>query len=806
MVERAQEMRRPASCLHCGSPVPEGSALGGFCCAGCEAVHGLLVEQGLTRYYALAGTQTAPAVEPRPERTLAWLEPLLARAEAGSSPVCSLELDVQGIHCAACVWLMNELFRRDPKGAQITVNPALGKVSLAWRRGFDVGGYLRKVEGFGYLFGPSRKSPGASSADLPLRLGICTAITMNVMIFSVSFYMGLAPADGALFELFTRLSVWLSAVVVGVGGWPFFKSAVQGVRRGMLHLDLPIALGIALVFVTSVERAGTGRGDLAYFDTLNVFVTLMLVGRWLQQRVLERNRRFLLEDDGADALLVRKVEGDGVRTLPAPKVVADDVLMVAPGELLPVDGTVLDEARICTEWITGEPDHTTLPSGATAAAGAFNVGGRAFRLRASTDFAASPLGALLRTSRPDARGGGSRFWSLLSRVWVAGVLGVAAVGLCVWWPHDPQMALDVAAALLVVTCPCALGIASPLAYELVQSRMRRAGFFVRSQALLDRLPQVRKILFDKTGTLTLGRLELAEPAQVLALSPRARDAAYDMAARSNHPVSRALAFALARAGASFCPDRQVEELFGRGLELRLDGELWRLGAPGWAAKEEGGGGPSVVLGRDGEVVARIFLRESVRPDARREAQTLMGTGHEVWIVSGDRAGRVGAMADALGIPAARALWGRSPEQKAQDVSRIDGGRADTLYLGDGVNDSLAFERAACAGTPAIDRPVMPGKADFFLMGEGLASIRKGLELARMLRSVVRRLLVRAAVYNVLVVSASLLGFMTPLRAALVMPASSIALILYTLWSLREGQGPAAPEIACNDPVPGEVCA
>ena len=801
MVAQAQELPKPAGCLHCGSPIPADSALEKFCCTGCEAVYGLIVDQGLTRYYQLAGSSTTPAVEARTDRSLTWLEPLVAAAEARQGPVCALELDVQGIHCAACVWLMNELFRREEGGAQIVVNPALGKMRLAWRRGaFDVARYLRKVESFGYLFGPSRKKAGAASMDLPIRLGISAAITMNVMIYSISFYLGLTPAEGVVFDLFTKLNVWLSAIVVVVGGWPFFRSAWQGLRRGVLHLDLPIALGIILVFVTSLIKSSGGRGDLAYFDTLNTFVTLMLVGRWLQERVLERNRRFLLEDDGADAINVRRVAGGAIENIPAPRVRTGDELLVAPGELVPVDGALLDDAaRVSTEWITGEADRRDITRDAQVPAGAFNAGASAFRVRAATDFADSPLGSLLRQTAPESAGpAASRFWDRLARNWVIGVLTVSALGLLLWLPAGSDRALDVAAALLVVTCPCAIGIATPLAYEVVQSRMRKLGFYVRSQALLERLPRVRKILFDKTGTLTLGRLELQDRSALDGLPIEARDIAYDLTARSNHPVSRALAGALAKADARFSPEARVRELPGKGLELERDAVQWRLGAPAWAlthpiAEHQG----ATVLARNGEAIASFRLRESIRPDARREVALLAQTGHEVWIVSGDSQARVDAMAEGLGVRPERALGGRRPEQKAEDVARID--RGDTLFLGDGVNDSLAFERALCAGTPAIDRPVMPGKAHFFLLGEGLASIRSSLALARRLRTVVTRILVLAAVYNVLTITASLSGLMTPVRAAIAMPVSSLTVILLAVFSLRERPRRVVTPVAASSP-------
>ncbi|MFY0522301.1 heavy metal translocating P-type ATPase [Archangium gephyra] len=788
-------------CRHCGSPVPEGAARQEFCCAGCEAVHRLLVEQGLDRYYSLAGGKSAPVAEPKKDRGFAWLEPLVARSEAAPGPVCVLELDVQGIHCAACVWLMNELFRRQPGGASLTVNPALGKVRLAWCRGaFEVAAFLRTVESFGYLFGPSRKSPEAASTDLPLRLGVCVALTMNVMLFSVSFYVGLTPEEGDVFRLFTRLSLWLSTAVVLVGGWPFFRSAWRGLRSGVLHLDLPIALGMLLVYVTSVVQVRDGRGDLTYFDTLNTFVTLMLVGRWLQQRVLERNRRFLLEDDGAEGLFARRQEGERLVTVRAAELHAGDVLVIAPGELVPVDAELLDaRASFSTDWITGEPDVRTVERGGEVPAGAFNAARSAAHVRARTDFGDSPLVALLRQA-PAGTGRvpeHARFWNAVSRRWVLTVLAVSVAGFSLWWPHGEQRALEVAVSLLVVTCPCAIGIAVPLAYELTQSRLRRLGLFVRSQDLLERLPRVRKVLFDKTGTLTLGRLELVDRGAVGALAPEVRDVAFDMAARSNHPVSRCLTEELARAGARFSSGAQVTEHPGLGLELIRPEGTWRLGAAEWAAPGAGGG-EGTVLAREGQPVAVFLLRESVRADARRELAALRESGHEVWLISGDAPERVRAMATALGLPEEHALGGQRPEDKAATVSRLD--QEDTLYLGDGVNDSLAFERALCAGTPAIDRPVLPGKSDFFLLGEGLSAIRESLALSHRLRHMVRRLLAVALLYNGVAVAVCLAGLMTPLRAAVAMPLSSLSLILFTLAALS----PRRPRAASSSPALTEV--
>jgi Cu2+-exporting ATPase len=784
-----------AGCKHCGSPIPDdGSARAEFCCAGCETVFGLLVGNDLTRYYDLARGAVLPVTGSDRERSHAWLEPVLEKAEAAAAlsggAVCQADLDVQGIHCAACVWLMSELFRRREGGAAFTVNPALGKAHLAWKRGaFDVGAFVQEVEQFGYLLGPSRKQSKPASRDLVMRLGVCVAATMNVMLFSVSFYFGLNALDPATFNLFTRLSLLLAGVVVAVGGWPFFKGSWSALKRGVLHLDLPIALGILLVFAASFVQAAQGNGHHSYLDTLCTFVTLMLVGRWLQQRVLDRNRQYLLQDDGADGLSVRRREGPLVEVVPAPKVRAGDRLVIAPGDLVPVAVALSGSGSFSLEWITGEPDARTFAAGATVPAGAFNAGRTAAEVVAAESFPESALPALL-SARPRSQGPGEseKFFDKLARVYVVAVLALAAAGFALWFyglHAGLERAVDVAAALLVVTCPCAIGIAIPLAGELVQARLRKLGVLVRASDLLDRLQRVQHVVFDKTGTLTLGRLELDAPAELRSLPQEALDAAYDLASRSNHPVSRCLAPHLAAAGGRADAAAAVEELPGRGVQLVRGGAVWRLGSAAFARQGVAPANPGeTFLARDGVEVFRFVTREAVRAGAARQIAALRAAGLDVTLLSGDEPARVEAFAKSLGLPEGAAFGGLSPEQKAESVVALDrGGPSRTLFIGDGVNDSLAFAAALCAGTPAIDRPVMPGKADFFLLGEDLGTLGELLLSASRLRAVVRNILAIAFAYNALAIAVCLSGLMTPLAAAIAMPASSISILLYAAGAL-----------------------
>lgn len=741
-------------------------------------MHALLLSEGLGRYYELAGTQVTPVEAPPERRTHLWLE--AAVEAAAHTDLVRLSMDVQGLHCAACVWLLNETFRRRAPGGTIIVNSALGQATLVFARGFDVLAWVDEVEAFGYRFGPARKQGTRAVNELSLRLGITAALTLNVMLFSISFHFGLAPADGELFTLFTWLSAALAMAVVAVGGWPFLRAAVQGLRRGVLHLELPIAVGIVLVSAMSLWQLRLGRGDQLYFDTLSTFITLMLVGRWLQARVVERNRRYLLDDDGADGLLVRVVRHERVEATPAPRVRLGDMLLIAPGELVPVNATLREAtAQLGTAWMTGESRPLSITEGATVPAGSFNAGTKAFHAEAVQTFADSPLIGLLRQPLPRRSTTQDAWWSRFASRWVVKVLVVAGVGFIVWLPHGLDRAASVAAALLVVTCPCAIGLAVPLAYELVQQQLKRRGFFVRSVDLLDRLLDVRHVVFDKTGTLTLGHLELADSSALDAVDDSVRDIALTLAARSSHPVSACLARALTRRHARYDATAQVEEVPGLGLEWQRADGLYRLGRASWAGPTNAAG--TTVLSRDGVVLLAVQVDEAPRRDATHELRELATRGLDVWLLSGDSPARAQALAARIGIATERAHGGLSPEAKAEHVERI--GAANTLYVGDGVNDAPAFERALAAGTPAADRPVVPARSDFFLVDGGLQPLREALDAAQRLRRVVKRLMAVSVAYNVVAVGACLSGVMSPLVAAVAMPASTLSLLALTVASL-----------------------
>lgn len=776
---------RRTQCAHCQEPLPPGAEL--FCCVGCEAVHGLLAKSGLDRYYDLGGGRGHPVLLGATDHK--WLEPIM---EASSPRVM---LDVQGMHCSACVWLVEKLFSRQDGSHRILVNPAIGTIELNVDKAFDLRTFVSDVESFGYRLGPAIKRENEHQSDLVWRMGVCIAIAMNTMIFGFAIYSGLA--SGPVYRLFHALDFGLSLLSVLIGGTVFFRSAWASLRRRILHLDLPIALGILLVFASSTVTYVTRGGASSYFDTLDVFIALMLVGRFLQERVLAKNRAMLLASDGAESVYVRRLDKAGVVELTrAPELHEGDELVIGRGDLVPVDARLLgtEPASFSLDWINGESAPRTYEPGAIVPAGAFSHGAQALHLRAQTAFDRTALSSMLRSETrrdgdlPRATGWHRR----LTRTYVVGVLTIASLTLAGWllFTGDVPRTFDAVAAVLIVTCPCAFGIATPLAYELAQGSLRKLGLFVRTPGFLDRAALVQRVVFDKTGTLTTGRLCIDDLTKLRGLEDEDRSRLYTLAIHSSHPKSRAVVDALGRIEEAR-PARMtdVRELLGKGMELHDEGHLYRLGARAWALApasvpqlEPQLREHDLLFTRDGEVLCQIETREELRRDAAAEVKALQELGYETFVLSGDGEGATNDLARECGVPAEQAFGGRSPEGKRHWLEAATPKK--TLFVGDGINDSLVAEAAECAGTPAIDRPFMAARSDFYFVTPGLRPVRAALLTAKRLEHVVHVNLVVALAYNLVTVSLAAAGLMTPLLCAVLMPLSSLSTVLATTLRLR----------------------
>lgn len=754
-------MNAPA-CKHCGSPVPDVRD-DGFCCAGCAFVFQMLHEAGFEQFYDFKSSQTLPPVSPQAlrEQDYSWLERLVADGRT------EVTVSVQGLSCIGCVWLIERIFIC-MGGSRLQVDVTRGDLTMTWESGrFDPVAFARELQRFGYLPGP-RRSDEVKDTALERRTGVCGAFAMNAMAFSLPAYFGM-PADFMFAKWFDLITAMSATMALIVGGSYFAERSWRSLRAGVLHIDTPITLGIIAAYLGSLGGWAFGVAGLKYFDFVATFIFLMLAGRWVQQAAVARNRRKLLRDPSiSDTVTV-----DG-QAFPVSEIKPGDCFEIKTGQAMPVAAELVDaHASLSLEWINGETETWHRSAGQLVPSGALNIGIRPVAARALETWERSTLRRLLEARREGTQR--DMRLEMLLRVYLGVVVLAGVVGAVAWWitSHDVAKALQVMISIFVVSCPCALGVAAPFADELAASRAEKLGIFARTIGLWKKLTHVRKVVFDKTGTLTLENPMLADRAPLLALDATARNALRHLVSGNLHPVSRSLFDALGPGGDPFA-DREVIETPGVGLSFTdAAGHEWCLG--------RGSEGDSVFT-HDGAVLAGFQFRDQLRDESVGEIQRLQRRGCDVFILSGDHEPKVAAIAAQLSLP--RDHWRHSllPEEKAAWITARDHG--DTLYFGDGANDSLAFDAASCAGSPVGGRSFLEQKSDFYFLGHSLRFTTALLDIAQRHRRAVHRVFGFALSYNIATVAAGLMGHLSPLAAAILMPASSLVTLSLVAFTFR----------------------
>lgn len=775
-------------CRHCGTPVPAGRT-DGFCCTGCGYVFNLLVEEGFERFYDLKGGRTLSPVSPEAlrERDYEWLENQAATAEAACAACdghAELRLSVQGLSCVGCVWLIERVFARQAGALRVMVDVMHGEMKVDWQAGvFDWLAFARELQGFGYLLGPAQ-ARGASDrrerSGLEKRMGACGAFAMNAMAFSLPAYFGM-PKDFPFAGWFTLIAAASATLALLVGGSYFIERSWKSLRAGVLHIDTPIALGILAAYAGSLGGWAFGVEGLLYFDFVAMFVFLMLTGRWAQQSAVERNRRKLMRDTSIPETVRRAGSEDLVAVS---EITVGTAYRVKPGQTLPVASRLLSErGSISLEWINGESEVRHREEGQLLPSGVLNVGAGELEAEALESWPESTLHRLLEARKQ------SEYRDLALERLLRGYLAVVVlVGLggAVWWwlAEGTAAALQVMISVFVVSCPCALGVAVPLAEELASSRAERLGVFVRSLGLWKKLLRTRSVVFDKTGTLTLENPVLTDAQALIRLDAVSRAALRRLVTGNLHPVSRSLFDAV---GPGEMVKGEVEERIGEGLILHAeDGHTWALGRPGlWSETPSDTAASDVEFTMNGRLISGFAFRESLRRDTVSEVKSLRRRGLKVAILSGDREEKVAGVADQLALSREEWQAGLDPAGKARWLA--EHGADSALFIGDGANDSLAFDTALCAGSPVTGRSFLEQKADFFFLGHSLRFVSGLFEVAARHRLAVRRVFAFSVLYNLSAAAIGLAGHLNPLVAAVLMPLSSVATMSIVALTFRQNK-------------------
>lgn len=772
------ESPQKRACEHCGIPL-RPSEPSDYCCRGCEYVAKLIKSEGLDDYYQLRDKVIEP-VSPAALRSVdySWLEEKVVKEQAlrkDSGKDGRLLLDLRGISCVGCVWLIERIFERSGIAGDLRIFPQRGQLELSWHRGDEaILGFFEEIHRFGYTVAPAGEAVEETHRLGPL-IGLNAAFALNTMLFTLPVYLGM-EADFEFAGLFALLTLVFASFAYLTGGLWFVKKAWQGLRRKILAIDTPIALGVSAAYFGSLVGFVLKMEDFLYFDFVAVFIFLMLTGRWVHERALERNRNRIRAGQWQ---LERYQTVDG-RQIVASELEPEEAIIIEPGQVVPVAVELFESASLSLESINGESEPRTFAAGARISSGCFPAGGKALRAKTLERWSDSLLFELLQ-AKPDAER--NQTMERVLEYYILAVVVLAIGGWLGWgliganWTQAAQVLLSI----LVVSCPCALGVAYPLINDLAASLLRKKGVYPREASMWGRIGKVDTIVFDKTGTLTLETLEFVNESVLDTLSQEQLGILRQLVESSFHPLSRTIRECLVSRGVGLAAERlAVDEIAGKGVMVNYAGKRWALGRSQWESHQAGDG--QTVFTCNGEVLASFAFRDRIRQGAKAEMDWWRAAGYRVALLSGDNRERVDALAEELQLGREDVLHGQSPEAKREWIQREAADSA--LMIGDGLNDSLAFEAALCRGTPLLDRGVLEDRSDFFFTGNGLAGPRWLLSVFYLRRRALRAVFVFAVIYNLSAIAVCMIGWMTPLLAAIFMPISSVVTIGIAGWILR----------------------
>ena len=810
-----------AACYHCGLPVPGGAefevGIDGqsrrMCCAGCEAVARAIVDNGLTEYYR---HRDALPESPRESIPMALQElGLFDHPDVQKSfvrPVGEHEqeaaLILEGITCAACVWLNESHVRRQPGVTAVDINYATRRARVRWDAQVTrLSAILEAVAAIGYRAHPYDIARSEALAQKERkqalwRLFVAGFGMMPVMMYAVPVYMADGDMTPDIEQLMRWSSLLLTLPVILYSAAPFFASAWRDLKLHRVGMDVPVALGVGAAFGASLWATLSGSGDV-YFDSVTMFVFFLLGGRYLELMARQKAARSvetLARAIPAFATRYPAWPGEATERVAVADLAAGDTVQVRPGETVPADGRVIEGQSSCDEsLLTGESRPVPKAPGDTLVGGSVNAESPLVmaveRVGESTRLAAiQRLMERAAAEKPDLVVLADR----IAARFVAILLLMALVTAAAWWWLDPDRALWVFVAVLVVSCPCALSLATPAALTVATGALAMRGVLVTRGHAIEALARADHFVFDKTGTLTEGRLELIDVIPLRADPAEARRLAAALERRSEHPIAHALLAGQSGDGVSVSGLRAQT---GAGVEATVGDRRVRLGRPDFVAALHGQpvpasamakvspGETAVALG-DGDGWLAIFrLGDRIREDAAEMSARLRQAGLRLSIFSGDATATAAHVGRQLGIDDARGDL--SPEAKHSALVGMQEAGALVAMAGDGVNDAPVLARAQVSVAMGGGADLARASADVVLLGNNLHALADGVELARTTLRIVRQNLGWALAYNLVAIPLAMSGLVTPWMAGIGMSTSSLLVVLNALrLQRRRADNPA----------------
>jgi len=747
-------------CRHCGNP--SGGAE--FCCDGCAAAHEAAGAINASNMYV-------PLARPAGDDTY------------------QLELIVEGMHCAACVRLIENALAANDDVLAARVNMTTERLAFSWHGTRERGGALaEQIIKLGYKLHDPGENPAGEIAQnnerqLLKAIAVAGFAAGNLMLLSVGLWSSTGETMGfATRDFFHWISALIALPTVIYSGRPFFSSAYAALKERHTNMDVPISLAVILASLMSVSEA-IQHGEYVYFDSAVMLLFFLLIGRYLDARAKGKARESasrLLSKLAGSATVISEA---GVERIPIKDLKAGMRLLVAAGENIPADGTILKgETDIDLSLISGEtmPNHAGI--GTATLAGTLNLTApiEIDVTKASEQSLLSEIVRMMET----AEQGAAKYVRLADRaasLYTPVVHFLSAITFIGWlvWGMPWQASLLNAVTVLIITCPCALGLAVPVVQVLASGKLLKQGILLKSGDALERMAGVDTVVFDKTGTLTVGR-------------PRLEGGSYNsgdlklaasMAMHSRHPLSVALA-------QSYDGDLiklDIQEEPGKGLSANVDGKDIKLGSRAWCGRESDDDQDTAALelwlSVNGDSRAHFKFADALRPDAAEMINALDGRNIDIHLLSGDRQVVANRIAEELGI--GKIVAETSPLEKCDYINRLKQKGRTVLMVGDGLNDAPALAAANVSMSPSSAVDITQNTADIVFQGEQLMPVLDTILVAKKSNSLVRQNFGLAIAYNVLAIPLAVFGYVTPMIAAAAMSGSSLVVIL-NAFRLRMG--------------------
>ena len=701
-------------------------------------------------------------------------------AELDSPKEAQIALSLPTIHCSACISKVEKGLNAHPGVKSARVNLTLKRASIEAEPEIEAAEMVALVEGLGYeaheLDAGTLNATATDKAgrDLLMRLAVAGFASMNVMLLSISVWSG---AEAATRDMFHWISAAITLPTIAFSGQPFFRNAWAALSNRQLNMDVPITLAILLAVVTSLWETALS-GEHAYFDAALALTFFLLAGRYLDHRTRAIARSAAEELTALEVPRAARLTDAGEEQVNVAELVLGDLVLVRPGGRMPVDGEIVEgHSELDRSLLTGETLPVAAQPGQVVSAGEVNLTGP-LTIRATAVGADTSLHRMADLVAV-AESGRSRYTSLAdkaAKLYAPGVHILSALAFVGWYIYtwDLRTAINIAAAVLIITCPCALGLAVPAVTTAASGRLFRRGMLIKHETALERLAQVDTVVFDKTGTLTAGMPELTNLGEV----PRdAAEVALALAQGSSHPLARAITDAARAAGIAPANVTGITEVPGYGTKALWKGKAVRLGRASWTGARASAQ-TATYLSVEGQSPLAFEFSDRLRDGAEEAVRSLIESGRKVYLMSGDTTPAVEALADKLGI--AHWMAEALPADKAARIQAMTRDGAHVLMVGDGLNDTAALAAAHVSISPATALDAARVASDIVLLGNDLSPISAACDTARSATRRIRENFRIATIYNVIAVPLAVAGLCSPLIAALAMSTSSITVSLNAL--------------------------